>query len=147
MVSSNTIRFLHRDFFSLPQQAIKGKLYGICPVATDSQWSKESSICFLELVADKILSARLISNLSHVSDFWLIEKNIKHKSCFKATPVEMILKNKTNNSSISINEMLVNEACANNSEKLIEKQNAGIKKKPLKPKELAELLKQIQTIG
>lgn len=57
-IKKSLLRFLHKDFAELPQQSIKGKLFGIKPVAP--KWSKESGLQLLDLVNDRAYFAEVI---------------------------------------------------------------------------------------
>lgn len=58
---SKGICFLHTDFSTLPQQAIRARLAGIYPINTDSQWTRASARSFLNLVRNKTLVAQVHS--------------------------------------------------------------------------------------
>lgn len=50
---------MRKDFFEVPQQAIRARLYGVYPVNTDTQWSVTSSNRLLQLVEKKDLYAEI----------------------------------------------------------------------------------------
>lgn len=60
VIPSNTIRFLHRNFFSLPRQAFRARLAGIWPPTAYTQWTRESARRFLEFVLEKRLYAQVV---------------------------------------------------------------------------------------
>lgn len=53
------ICYLHQNFMTLPQQAIRGRLAAVYPPGMQEQWSREVSDRFFKLVATKELVARI----------------------------------------------------------------------------------------
>lgn len=49
---------MHRQFFELPAQAIRGRLGCIYPPKTDSPWCVKAANIFFELVSGKMLVAK-----------------------------------------------------------------------------------------
>ncbi|KAF5298299.1 hypothetical protein FQR65_LT09810 [Abscondita terminalis] len=58
-VDRNSLKFLHKNFVDLPQQAIRARLASIYPPTEKTQWTLESSSRLLELVSMKKLVAHI----------------------------------------------------------------------------------------
>ena len=56
-VQKSGLRFMHKDFAQLPMQAIEASLTNLVPVGGGTEWPRETSNCFLELVKNKELVA------------------------------------------------------------------------------------------
>lgn len=50
---------MHKNFASVPPQAIRGRLAGIYPTKADTQWTRASADYFLGLVSNKTLVAQV----------------------------------------------------------------------------------------
>lgn len=51
------IKYLHSQFLQIPSQAFRGTLSHIKPI--DLHWTPEASECFLSLIRDKVLFAKI----------------------------------------------------------------------------------------
>ncbi|XP_031332897.1 uncharacterized protein LOC116163188 isoform X2 [Photinus pyralis] len=93
-VDSNSLKFLHRKFCNLPQQAVRARLCGIRPPIEKSHWPLETSNRLLELVRMK----PCVAHLYHV-DF---ERQILH----------VFLADTSGDEDIYLNDALVKEGHA-----------------------------------
>ncbi|KAK5650357.1 hypothetical protein RI129_001386 [Pyrocoelia pectoralis] len=93
-VASDSLKFLHKKFCGLPQQAVRARLCGICPPTEKTQWSMEASSRFLELVHMRTL----VAHVYHID--------------FERQILNIFLADTSGDDDIYLNDTLVNEGYA-----------------------------------
>ncbi|KAK4881755.1 hypothetical protein RN001_005074 [Aquatica leii] len=78
-VDASTLKFLHKKFCHLPQQAIRARLASIYPPTEKTQWSCEASSRFLQLVLMKTLVAQIhrIDTEKQIIEIFLVDTSGK----------------------------------------------------------------------